>query len=709
VSDLPETWDNLKLCKPSLSPNIQYQSRSVRGENWLILRNSVSGEHLRLNASASTILALIDGDTSIETLFKMGKQRGLTAEHIGKMLGPLCACGMLSLGSAREQERLLSQYQKHKRNDRRSRFGNPLAIKFALHNPDNWLGLVVARLPWVFSRYFLVVTLCVIGVAFVAALVNGPIILAEFAQVASSPPHWWLYVLLYPTLKGIHELAHAVVIKRYGGSVHETGITFLVLMPIPYVDASDVWMFRARYQRVLVGAAGMLAECALASIGLIVFLLVQPGFIRDVGFAIFVMGSFSTLLFNANPLLKFDGYYILQDCLEIPNLAARSQQYCFYLAKKYLYRLEDAMSPVCAIGERKWLLAYGVLAGLYRCFITLIIALFLASQFLVLGIVLAVYALFQLLVNPVLKLSKYLHHSPELTGVRSQCIGVTLGIACAISLFIALIPIPSSTRAQGVVWVPEQAQVFAAVDGVVEHLLVEPGSEVIEGQVLIRLLAPELTKAKLVVEAALEAARIEYRNFQQLDTVKAKAMKSDIQSLELELENLTRRAALLDITAANNGQFVIDEQTAVVGNHIKQGELLAYVVNKKDLVVKAVLTQQRIERLQAGVELAKVRLADQFDRALDANLTRQTPAALNTLPSPALAYDGRGGIAVASQTDNQLRTLERVFHIELALPDNAAIAGIGGRAYVTLHHHPESLGKRWWRSTRQLLLKQLTV
>jgi len=90
-------------------------------------------------------------------------------------------------------------------------------------------------------------------------------------------------------------------------------------------------------------------------------------------------------------------------------------------------------------------------------------------------------------------------------------------------------------------------------------------------------------------------------------------------------------------------------------------------------------------------------------------LTRQTPAASNVLPSPALAYDGRDGIAVASQTDEQLRTLERVFHIELALPDTATIAGIGGRAYVTLHHQPESLGRRWWRSTRQLLLKQLTV
>jgi len=709
VSDNPENWDSLKRCKPSLSPNIEFESRNVRGENWLILRNSVSGEHLRLNASASAVLALIDGNTCLETLCEMTELHGLTPEQIGAMLGPLCACGLLSLGAAHEQDRLLSQHRKHKRMNRQGRFSNPLAIKIPLHNPDNWLGIMVARLPWLFSRWFLVVSLSAITVAIVAALVNDSIIFAEFSRVASSPPHWWLYALLYPALKAVHELAHAVVIKHFGGAVHETGITFLVLMPIPYVDASDAWMFPDRYKRVLVGAAGMLAECTLASIGLIVFLSVQPGFIREVGFAVFVMGSFSTLVFNANPLLKFDGYYILQDYLDIPNLSARSQKFCFYLVKKYVYRIKGAVTPVSADGESKWLLTYGLLAGCYRCVITVIIAVFLASQFLILGVALATFAMFQLLVNPALKLYSYLRLSPELTDIRSRSIVVTLGIAGVITLFVTLIPMPSSTRTEGVVWVPNQAEVYAAADGVVEQLMVEPGAQVIAGQELIRLQAPELRTAKLVVEAELEEARIQYRNLQQQDTVKAQGMVPDIQSLELELANLARRAARLNITAANNGQFVIDEHAAVVGKHVSQGELLAYVVNKKDLVVKAVLTQQRIERLQAGVERVNVRLADQFNQALAANLTRQTPAALNTLPSPALAYDGHGGIAVASDTDDQLRTLERVFHIELTLPETIAIAGIGGRAYVTLHHHPESLGRRWWRSTRQLLLKQLTV
>lgn len=702
-------WEQLKQCKPVLSPNIEYESRVARDTHWLVLRNKINGDHLRLNASASEILSRIDGKTTIEALCRENDEDGFTAEQMCAWLGPLCYAGLVSLGSDSEDERLLQQYKTQRNASRRGKFGNPLAVKFPLHNPDRWLGFVVDKLPWLFSRWFLVTILSIIAVAFMAALVNMAAITQELSRVASSPTHWWLYGLMYPALKAIHEMGHALVIKRWGGAVHETGITFLVLMPIPYVDASDAWMFPKKYQRILVGAAGMIAECSIAAFGLFVFLLVQPGMVRELGFAVFIMGSISTVVFNANPLLKFDGYYILQDWLDMPNLSTRSGRYCRYLVRKYLFRVSAATSPVSARGERRWLLTYGILAALYRGLITVIIALYLASHFLVLGVALALFALFQLLINPMIKLAKYLRSSAELDGIRKSSVIKTLGIATCVAALVAFMPLPSSTRTEGVVWVPHQAQVFAAQAGLIEKVFVESGAQVSSGQLLFRLQAPTLQTGKKVLEAKLQAARIEYRAMQQSDTSAAQSLKADIETYERELVDVNRRFEQLDIVAANDGQFVLEKNQPLLGRHVKQGELLAYVVNKKDLMVKAVLAQQRIERLQAGVKRAQVRLADRFAESLDATLTRQTPAALNSLPSPALAYDGNSGIAVASQTDEELETIERVFHIELDLPSEATIAGIGGRAYVTLHHQPESLGRRWWRSTRQLLLKQLTV
>ena len=702
-------WDLLKHCKPVLSPNIEYEARTVRDTRWLVLRNPVNGDHVRLNESAAQMLSSINGQTTLEALCTDSRDSNITPEQVFAWLGPLCYSGLVSLGSTSEDERLLQQYKTQKRARQMGRFANPLAVKFPLLNPDRGLGVIVKKLPWLFSLWFLVTVLSVIFVALLAAIVNASTVAQEFSRVASSPRHWWLYVLMYPALKAIHELGHALVIKRWGGAVHETGITLLVLMPIPYVDASDAWMFPRKYQRILVGAAGMIAECSIAAVGLIVFLAVQPGLIRELGFAVFVMGSVSTVLFNANPLLKFDGYYILQDWLDIPNLSTRSQHYCRYLAKKYFLRIADAKSPVSATGERRWFFAYGVLATAYRVFITVVIALYLASQFMVLGVALALFALFQLLIKPVFKLINYLRTSSELNDIRHSSMAKTSGIVFIVAALVAFFPMPSSTRTEGVVWVPQQAQVFAASAGLIKELLVEPGAEVKSGQLLVRLDAPELKTERLVLESQLKAATVEYRSMQQTNPNVAKLLAADIQSYELELKDLNRRFKQLDIVAGNDGRFVLEKEGLVLGRHVKQGELLGYVVNKQDLMVKAVLTQQRIERVQAGVKSARVRLADRFSESLAATLTRQTPAALHSLPSPALAYDGKSGIAVASQTDEQLQTVERVFHIELALPGEATIAGIGGRAYVTLRHQPESLGRRWWRSTRQLLLKQLTV
>jgi len=660
VSASQGNWDQLKLCKPVVSPNVEYESRMVRDKRWLVLRNTINGDHIRLNASASDIFARIDGTTSLEALCDNDTY---TPNEICAWLGPLCYSGLISLGSASEDERLLQQYQTQSIADRKSRFGNPLAIKLLV--------------------------LSIIAVAFFAALVNLSSVTQELSRVAASPTHWWLYGLLYPALKAIHELGHALVIKRWGGSVHETGITFLVLLPIPYVDASDAWMFPGKYQRILVSAAGMVAECTLAAFGLFVFLTVQPGLVRELGFALFVLGSFSTILFNANPLLKFDGYYILQDWLDIPNLSTRSTRYCRYLVRKHIFRVVTAVSPVNAPGEGRWLLAYGVLALLYRCLITVVIALFLASKYLVLGVALALFALYQLLINPILKLNHYLRNDAELEGVRRHSMVKSIGFAVGALVLIAFVPMPSSTRTEGVVWVPQQAQVFATQAGLIDE--------------------PELHTKRQGLASRLESAQIEYRAMQQTNASEAQSLEADIQTFERELNDVKQRFGELEIVAGNDGQFVLEQNGLVLGRHVEQGELLGYVVNKKDLTIKAVLAQQRIERVQAGVERAQVRLAEQFNESLDATLTRQTPAALNSLPSPALAYDGNSGIAVASHNDEQLKTIERVFHIELALPDKASIAGIGGRAYVTLHHRPESFGRRWWRSTRQLLLKQLTV
>src|SRR5262249_14668481 len=155
----------------------------------------------------------------------------------------------------------------------------------------------------------------------------------------------------------------------WGGEVHELGIMLLILVPVPYVDASSSSAFREKWRRAVVGGAGIMVEAALASAAIIVWISVEPGLVRAVAFNVALIAGVSTLFFNGNPLLRFDGYYMLCDLIEIPNLGTRANKYFFYLIERYVLRLSDAKSPVSARGEEFWFFFYAVASYIYRMFI----------------------------------------------------------------------------------------------------------------------------------------------------------------------------------------------------------------------------------------------------------------------------------------------------------------------------------------------------
>ena len=696
-------------CYPRLQPNIERCQVSLRGEQWVILQNTVNGLHVRLNEQASQLLDKMDGSRSLSELVEHDDAAGITQQELEQLLKTLCASDMLDLRAETDASRLTQQKKHLASLSVKQKWLSPLAIKFALHNPDRWLDSVTDKLGFLFSKYTLWLYLALLLVATTLLLIHFDDVTEQFKLLAQQPRQWWFFGAMYPLLKLVHEFAHAVCIKRWGGSVHETGITFLVLMPVPYVNASDSWLFEKKYQRIIVTAAGIMAETSLACIGLILWLTVEPGLVSNLSFALFMLGSLSTVLFNANPLLRFDGYYLLQDYLEIPNLGSRANSYYRYLGRRFLLRVKPITAPKLAIGERKWLLIYGALAYLYRVFITLVIALYLAGKFLFAGVLLASFALFQMFVKPIFSLVRYIQTSEDFYERRVPVGLAALCVALVVFGLLSALPLPSSTRTEGVVWVPEQAQVFAQESGFVSELLVEPGQTVEKGSPLLQLHEFNIEADIDILSSRIAASKIEYRRTQSSDITKSQQIASDVEQLQRELQELRAQQKGLTVYAKSAGQFTLLNEKTLSGRYVEQGELLAYVVNREKLLVRAIVPQNLLGRVQQGVIQANVRLADRFSQVIPAELTQLTPSASNDLPSLSLAFDGFDGIAVASQADNQWKTLDRVFHMELALPDFSTVSGIGGKAYVSLVHQSEPLGVRWWRSARQLLLTRLNV
>ena len=156
-------------------------------------------------------------------------------------------------------------------------------------------------------------------------------------------------MIAWVLLKIMHEAAHGLVCKKYGGIVSETGIMILWGMPVPYVDVTSSWAFRSKRQRIYTALAGLYVELFVAALAVLFWCHSGPGWIHYWCVHLVVIVGISSLLFNGNPLMRFDGYYVLMDLLEIPNLYGFGQQFWRSVRGKILSGV-----PVVFPGDTPW-------------------------------------------------------------------------------------------------------------------------------------------------------------------------------------------------------------------------------------------------------------------------------------------------------------------------------------------------------------------
>ena len=709
MSEQPSLWETMGPLTPVRSTSVRFVERLVRGKPWLFVHNDITGQHVRISELARHVVQKLDGIRTIESLAVIvaPDADSVEREALATSLLTLAQLGMVNLG-ADISDHLIQQRAVQLGKQRKRLWHNPLAIRVPIFDPDSWLTRVHALAGGVMGQWLLWGIASIIGSAIGLASLNVSEISYELGSLARTPQQWWHVIVVYPVLKCLHEFAHGIVIKRFQGSCHEAGLTLLILMPVPYVDATDIWRFERRDQRILVSAAGMIAEGFCASLGLFIWMIVEPGLLSDLAFAVALTGSVATLVFNANPLLKFDGYQILQDVLDMPNLASRSTRYLCYLSKRYLLSVTEVSSPVTGKGERAWLFFYAVSAISYRWVITLGIAIYLATRFPVIGGLLAVFALYKLAVTPCITVVQYLKTAAELRHNRIRAITVSTSICSVCMGLIFLLPVPAHTRTQGVVDVPNQAQLFAPQTGELAEIFVVPGENVNPGQRVLRIAAPDIDTRAKVMQSELEVLDSDYQAAMTNNPAAVPSLQQAITDKREELDQVGIALQSLIIRSDVAGKVSLSEKFTRIGSYISEGVVLGHVVNDKDLLIKAVVRESDIARVEEGVRAVSIRLAERFWDPFTGSLSYVTPAATRDLPSQALAaHITYGGIAVASSTEYGIKTVEPVFQLEFELPAGTRTVGIGGRAYVTLLHSPEPIGSRSWRALRRLVLKEL--
>ena len=321
------SWHRVSTLKPRLRSHAQIHRHRYRGTIWYVLQNHLTGQFHRFSPMANYVINLMDGRRTYDEIRLFAEARhGELAPDQAELINLLIQLNnsdVLISGTAPDPTEFIDRTRAYRRRRRMLYWRSPLSLRFPLFDPDALLTRITPFFRPFFSWAGLAAWLLVVGAAVIQIAVHWSQLTEGVVDRVLALENVALIMLVFPVVKTIHEFGHMIAVKHWGGEVHEMGIMLLVLMPIPYVDASAASAFRERRQRVIVGAGGMFVELLIASLATFVWINVEPGAVRAVAFNVILVAGVSTLLFNLNPLLRYDGYYILMDLIEIPNLGSR--------------------------------------------------------------------------------------------------------------------------------------------------------------------------------------------------------------------------------------------------------------------------------------------------------------------------------------------------------------------------------------------------
>jgi putative peptide zinc metalloprotease protein len=310
---------------------------------------------------------------------------------------------------------------------------------------------------------------------------------------------------------------------------------------------------------------------------------------------------------------------------------------------------------------------------------------------------------------PMGRMLSYLISHPSLRQVRGRAIATSAALIAAAVALLWWVPVPFHTMAQGVVWLPDEAVVRAGADGFIQRVVAAPDRVVHTGDVLMICEHPRLQADLRMLKARVKELEARHAEQRPVDLVKAAIIQEELTYARDQLARVQRRTDELVIRSRASGIFVVSAPNDLPGRFIKQGEVLAHVVDMHSLTVRAVVEQSDINLIRNQHEPASVRLAERLAEPLPARISRLMPAAVSELPSTALGTEG-GGVVPVDPTDRKgLKAMRSLFHVDLAVPTRSSVVNAGGRVYIRFSHEWTPLAVQWYRQVRQLFLSRFNV
>lgn len=587
---------------------------------------------------------------------------------------------------------------------------NPFWMKIPLTNPDRILQTLANWFGWLHSWPILLLSILCWILAGTAVFLHGPGFTAP-SQGVLAPTNWlWLGVGWFG-LKLIHELSHGILCKRYGGDVPEVGVILVLFAPLFYVDTTSSWGFRSRWQRMHVAAAGMIAEFNVAALCVFWWFQTDSLFVAHILFTVVFIATVATVLFNANPLMRSDGYYLFSDFVNIPNLSFNGTQYLKGILSSWFLgtpRPNFAWQGVKGIIVR----AFGVFAFLWR--IVVLSGLIIAASFLFHGAGLLLAAL-ACLAWVALPLAKGLQLLAQET-LRNLRLGLRFAFSLAIGLGIGIlvwdfIPWPGSRQAHGMIEYAPVSVVRAEVAGFVEEVLVETNQMVQKGEILARLRNDDLNSQCQDLEIQIEQSIIKtHKHLDKGEIALSQIEQQNREALEKRLAELDLRRNCLFVRAPMNGRVMARELAWLPHKYLNEGDPVLEIGDPDHKELKIAVSQRDISTFRKHLG-AKIPIRLRSGNTIPGELTRLDPRAIDLPPHPALCAPRGGPLAVISKPHDAESETEKLaephFQGTLALSSETShLVDAGQVGAALIREENDTLGRVGYRHIARWLYEQ---
>ncbi len=697
-----------------LRGDLRFSLAQQRGKPLYLVEDAVRSKYFHVGPVEFQFVRLLDGERSVAQALESANAQSsddqLSSQQAVSVCQWLIQSNLVHCESPAMTQRLITQANQIQFSKRLS-WLNPLFLRLPLFHPNNFIKRLTPWTSWLFSQWFLMIWLILAGVATHCIWENWQRVSDQSFGIFA--PGRWLWMLLgWLALKLIHEMAHGVACKKFGGDVGSSGIQLILFAPLPYVDVTSSWRFKSRWQRIYVAAAGMYVELAITFLAIIAWVSQPTGVFSDLCYNIFVLSGLTTVLFNANPLMRFDGYYIFSDLVDLPNLYQRGQE-TLRRWKAWLFLGIGQPPQFESLRDAAVITGYGIASFFWRITLSLSILLAASTLFHGAGIAMAVLAAAMWYGPWLISVRKSFADPNRWAQISRKRLAVSAAVLGCIGLMATLFLTSSARKsAPCIVQFKDEQVLRAACDGFIAAIHVRDGQTITAGQLLVELDNQDLRLELTALESRAEQLSLKSRSFQASGHLADyQSIQNELIAVEQQLIEKREQVNQMQVRSPIDGFVDRAQIDNLINSFVKQGDPMAVVSSKSSKEVRVSIAQSDLESVKHNVgQLVSIVLPGV--QTIKTNLSRLDPRASETPLHASLGACYGGPLAVKATANGSGKTdyelLSPCFSASIALDvDSSNLVHSGQRGIVLLQTSRESIGTNLYLRARRWVYRKL--